>query len=378
MLKHIILAPDSFKGTLDATEICTIQQEVITKYLPNVKITQLPMADGGEGMTEAYLRICGGQKIMVTVPGPLGTPVQGFYGLLPDGSAVIEMAAAAGLPLVEGKNRLMEASTYGVGVLIRHAAEHGATRILLGLGGSATNDCGIGMAAALGYRFYDAFDRQVSPLAKHLTQIARFELEYPLPPVEITAACDVDNPLYGSRGATAVFGPQKGGKSEELIILEQGMKHIAGVMERVAGQPIASIPGAGAAGGMGAGVLCFLKGRLRSGVEMLLDAAGFNQLLEHADLVITGEGCMDIQSLHGKVLYGIGRRCQNYNVPCIAICGALGTGAQMMYEHGITAMFSTIHQITDMDQIRVSSHDDMRLAVEGVIRALLCMEQARD
>ena len=375
MLQHIILAPDSFKGTLTAAEICAIQQEVIARHLPHARITQLPMADGGEGMTEAYLRICGGEKVALTVPGPLGDPAEGFYGLLPDGSAVIEMAAAAGLPLVEGKNRLPEASTYGVGVLIRHAAEHGASRILLGLGGSATNDCGIGMAAALGYRFYDDAGQPVEPLARHMERIARFELEHPLPPLEVTAACDVDNPLCGPRGATAIFGPQKGGSPEELALLEQGMTHMAGVMERQTGRPIASLPGAGAAGGMGAGVLCFLQGRLCPGVELLLDTAGFDGLLEQADLVLTGEGRMDAQSVHGKVPYGIGRRCQRRGVPCIAICGALGEGAQAMYEHGIAAMFSTIHQVTDMAQIRASCRDDMRLTVDGVMRALLCMGQ---
>lgn len=376
-MKKIILAPDSFKGTMTAAEICAIQEAVIRRRLPTCEVRAVPLADGGEGMTEAFLQICGGQRVCVTVTGPLGAPVEGFYGRLPDGTAVIEMAAAAGLPLAGGVRTPLDSTTWGVGELIRHAAGHGAERILLGLGGSATNDGGVGMAAALGWRFYDGAGAPVEPLARNLGKIASFRLEGGLPPAELSAACDVDNPLCGPRGATAVFGPQKGVTPAIFPGLEAGMCNLARVMERQTGRSIGDTPGAGAAGGLGAGVLCFLNGTLERGIDLLLDAAGFDQLLEGADLVLTGEGCMDGQSVYGKTPAGVAARCQRRGVPCVALCGALGEGAQEMYRHGITAMFSTLRGFAGLEQVRQTCRADMEALTDGVMRLLL-MGAAKD
>lgn len=375
-MKHILLAPDSFKGTMSASEICIIQKEVIERLLPGAVVRTLPMADGGEGFTRSYLQACGGRLVETWVTGPLHTPVRGFYGLLPDGSAVIEMAAAAGLPLMGKKRDPLRATTYGVGELIRHAASQGAGRILLGLGGSATNDCGIGMAAALGYRFYDAAGNPVPPLAEHLGHICSIGCEEALSIPPVLAACDVDNPLCGSEGATAIFGPQKGVTKETFPLLEEGMRHLAQLMEQTH-RPIAEVPGAGAAGGLGAGVLFFLEGRLCSGLDMLLDAAGFDSFLAQSDLVITGEGCMDAQSVHGKVPAGVGRRCKAKGVPCIALCGALGDGAEALYDHGISAMFSAIHRFTDLESSLAVCREDLRLLTEAVIRLLSLVPSSR-
>lgn len=370
-MKRILLATDSFKGTMTAAEICEIQRLAIRRLLPDTEVCELPMADGGEGFSEACRRLGGGERVEITVTGPLHTPVQGFYTRLPDGSAAIEMAAASGLPLTGGRLSPLDATTFGVGELILHAAERGARRILLGLGGSATNDGGIGMAAALGYRFEDAAGNPVEPLARNLPEIAAIRQERELPVLEVTAACDVDNPLCGPAGATAVFGPQKGVTQDLFPLLEGGMQQLAALMEKESGQPLAEMPGAGAAGGLGAAVLFFLHGSLRSGIDMLLDAAGFDRLLEETDLVITGEGCMDGQSIRGKVTAGVGRRCRNAGVPCIALCGSLGEGAEAMYSCGISAMFSTLRRFSDMELSARTCREDMQQLTESVIRLLL-------
>lgn len=369
-MKHIILAPDSFKGTMSAEEVCCLQKEVILEYIPDAEIWCIPMADGGEGFTDAVLRICGGERVVLSVTGPLNEPVESFYGILPDGTAVIEMAAAAGLMLMQGERDPLNASTYGVGELIRHASEQGASRILLGLGGSATNDGGIGMAAALGYSFFNADDDRLEPLARNLANIAR--ICPPKKPIkaDVIAACDVNNPLCGSNGATGVFGPQKGVTKDNFKVLEQGLLHLGHIMTCTAKTPIPTVPGAGAGGGMGAGVLFFLHGCLKTGVELLLDISGFDKLLDNADFVITGEGCMDAQSLHGKVPAGVGLHCKRKGVPCIAVCGSLGTGAEKLYEYGIDAMFSTVHHVADFSTVRISCKEDMKILMRALMRVL--------
>jgi len=329
---RIILAPDSFKGSFSAEEICRIMEDAIRSVRPDAELLSIPMADGGEGMTAAYLKILGGRRVELRVTGPLGEPVDAFYGMLPDGSAAIEMAAAAGLPLMGSLRDPLRATTRGVGEMLLHALKTGARRILLGLGGSATNDMGCGMAAALGWKFFDAAG-EIEPLAENLLRVERIEPGTPFP-VPVTAACDVQNPLLGERGATAVYGPQKGVTEENYALLEGGLANIARLLS------LEEMPGAGAAGGLGAGVPAFLQGKLVPGIDMLLDAAKFDELLAQADLVITGEGRMDAQSANGKVPMGVGLRCKKAGVPCIAVCGSLGPGAQAMHAHGVTAMYA--------------------------------------
>lgn len=364
---HILLAPDSFKGTLSAREVCEIEARAICDVLPDAHITMLPMADGGEGMVDACLSLFGGERTACRVTGANGNPVDAAYALLPDGSAAIEMAAAAGLPLMRGRLDPLHATTYGVGELLRDAQSRGAKRILLGLGGSATNDCGIGMAAVLGWRFLDEVGVEVAPLAENLGEIAA--IEPPREPfgVEVLAACDVDNPLLGEHGATYVFGPQKGVTEAIKLRLEAGMAHFAAVLKKTFPTFDAAAPGAGAAGGMGAAVVTFLGGTLRGGIELLLDAAKFDALAAAADLVITGEGRMDAQSLHGKVPCGVAKRAKRAGKPCIAICGALGDGAETLREVGITAFYAASHGKRTMDELQKTCRKELYEVTKAVI-----------
>lgn len=370
MFRRFLLAPDSFKGTLEAAEVCEIFAEAIRSEVPDAQIAAIPMADGGEGMTETYLKLLGGARISVQVTGPLGAPVEGFYGRLNDGSAVIEMAAAAGLPLAGEVRDPLNATSFGVGELIRHAVEHGAQRILLGLGGSATNDLGVGMAAALGWRFLDATGAGLVPLAKNLGRVARILPPEKALPCAVTAACDVRNPLLGDDGATAVYGPQKGVTAQLRPILEAGIGHVSEMLEDMLGMELRNVPGAGAAGGMGAGVLAFLGGSLKPGIELILDAVDFDARLRHADVVFTGEGRMDRQSANGKVPMGVGLRCRSAGVPCVALCGSLGEGAEELRRCGVTACFSAVRGETDFARIRESCREDLYRLTRSVVRLM--------
>ena len=260
-----ILIPDSFKGTLSARDFCAVAREAIGWADPGAQVLSIPLADGGEGTVEAFLAACGGQRIECPCTGPYGGTAPGFYGLLPDGTAVVELAAAAGLPLAGTDLHPAEATTYGVGQLLLHAARHGARRLLLGLGGSATNDGGCGAAAALGVEFYDRRGRTFVPTGGTLGDIHRICAENlePLPPV--TVLCDVDNPLCGPRGAAAVFGPQKGADPDMVQLLDAGLAHLAAVLRLDTGRDVLDMPGGGAAGGFGAGAAALLNARLRPG-----------------------------------------------------------------------------------------------------------------
>ncbi|MDD3229459.1 MAG: glycerate kinase [Oscillospiraceae bacterium] len=370
-MKKFVLAPDSFKGTLSAAEVCAIQESVIRKYISDAEIHAVPMADGGEGMVESFLNVIGGQRIAVEVTAPLSGTVNAVYGILPDGSAVMEMSAAAGLPLVEGRKDPLHASSYGVGEMILDAKSRDIRRILMGLGGSCTNDCGIGMAAALGFRFLDANGAEVEPLAVNLKKIEHIKEPVTLPEVEISAACDVNNPLLGSNGATLTFGSQKGADAKMLAQLEEGMTHFEQVLTKHYENSGTTVPGTGAAGGMGAAILTMLGGTLKPGIEILLDAANFGSLLKNADMVFTGEGRIDWQSACGKVPMGVGLRCKQARVPCIALCGSIGKNAQAVYDCGITSIFSAVKGITTFDEILKTSAEDLEFLTDSVMRTLM-------
>ena len=369
-MKKYILAPDSFKGTLSAAEVCEIQAAVIRKYMPDAQIHSIPMSDGGEGMVQSFLNVIGGRRIAVPVTGPLGGTVDAVYGLLPDGSAVMEMAAAAGLPLAAGRPDPLRASTFGVGQLLLDAAARGVRKVLLGLGGSATNDCGIGMAAALGFQFLGADGRPLDPSAVNLGKICGIQEPEHLPELEISAACDVNNPLLGPTGATYTFGPQKGADEAMLEQLESGMYRFAQVLTEHYGTSGADEPGAGAAGGMGTAVLRLLGGTLKPGIELLLDAVNFDELVRDADMVFTGEGRIDWQSAHGKVPMGVGQRCRRAGVPCIALCGSVGKNAEDLYACGITAIFSAIQNITTFEALQNTGRKDLEFLTDAVMRML--------
>lgn len=342
-MSKYILIPDSFKGCLSSADICGILAREIRRLQPEAEIHAIPVADGGEGTVDAFLSAVGGERIPVSCRGPYGAELTAFYGLLPDGqTAVVEMAAAAGLPLVGSDRRVAAATTYGVGQLMAHALERGAKRIVLGLGGSATNDGGCGAAAALGAEFLDAQGHPFIPVGgtlKDITHIRTEKMHPLLRQAEVIAMCDIDNPLCGETGAAAVFGPQKGADRETVRLLDDGLRHLAEVIQRDLGLSLLALPGGGAAGGFGAGSAAFFGARLQMGIETVLDLTDFDRLAAGADLVITGEGRLDSQSLRGKVVIGVARRAKSLGVPVAALVGASETDVDAAYGAGVSGIF---------------------------------------
>lgn len=373
-IRQFVVAPDSFKGTMEADRVCEIISDSILRYFPSSRVICVPMADGGEGMVDAYLNILGGYKVPLTVTGLMGKPVECNYGILPDGTAVIEMAACAGLLLRDGMADPLHTTTYGVGEMLIHAEQHGVRRVILGIGGSATIDCGLGMADALGYRFLDKNGSRLSAAAYNMVCIERIERPVRLPDLEIIVACDVDNPLCGENGATYTFGKQKGVSEEMMPALDADMEHLAGVIASELGADVKDLPGAGAAGGMGAALMAFLGANLYSGADLLLDAVKFDALMEDTDIVFTGEGRIDWQSARGKVPVSVAKRAEKAGVPCIALCGSVGEGAERVYDHGITAVFSSVGEACDFNRIKKDCATNLRILSDAVMRVLLTGE----
>ena len=357
MLKKIIIAPDSFKGTMTSIEICNYIGERIAAFLPEAQVVKVPIADGGEGTVDAYLSGIGGTRRKKTVTGPMGTPVEAEYGILPDGkTAVIEMAAASGLPLVDGPKSPMDATTFGTGELIADAVESGCTNIILGIGGSATNDGGIGALSALGVRFLNADGKAVTPDGKGLAQIESIDesgLCQALRGITLTIACDVKNPLAGKNGAAHVFGPQKGATPEMAEALDAGLLHYNGVLTRHTGVDRKDKSGMGAAGGIGLSLEAFLHAKMLPGIDLILD---------------TGEGKIDGQSKQGKVPVGVAWRAKKQNVPVVALVGDVSAGYEELYEEGITAIFSTNKAAVPYEQARRTSVEDLKFLTESLLR----------
>lgn len=377
-MKKIIIAPDSFKGTMSADTVCAVIEAALRRHMPEVQIVCLPLADGGEGMTAAYIRLLGGREIRAVVSDPQEEPVEAVYGVLNDGGAVMEMAACAGLTLVRGKPDPMRASTRGVGELLLDAQARGLHRVLLGIGGSATNDCGLGMAAALGYRFYDAGGAVLDPHAYNMGRIAHIEKPAVLPELEIVAACDVTNPLCGQNGATYVFSGQKGLAACRFAEVDAAMARFADVIQRDLGVAVRDMAGAGAAGGLGAALAAFLGARLVPGIDLLLDAIGFDARLADCDLVITGEGRIDGQSVAGKVPVGVALRAKRCGVPCLALCGSVGPRAELVYDCGMTAVYSAVRAVTTFEEVRRTSLADLDFLADSVARTLVMRARGRD
>src|SRR5690554_93394 len=340
----IVLAPDSFKGSLTSTEAARAMARGVGKALPEAELVLLPLSDGGEGLVESLVVASGGELLEYEVTGPLGTPVKAQLGLMGGGkTAVIEMAQASGLVLVpeEERNPLLT-TTFGTGELIARALELGCTHLIIGIGGSATNDGGMGMAQALGFRF---LDDQGTPLVhggRELARLAKIDASGKDPRLEnvtIEVACDVNNPLTGPQGAAAVYGPQKGATPEMVEFLDNALKNYDEVLARCLKKGVGSTPGAGAAGGLGAGLMALLGGELVSGIELVLDVLGFKELTKGADLVFTGEGKFDAQSAYGKVPVGVGRQCKKLGVPVVVIAGTVLPDAEPLHAEGITAYF---------------------------------------
>ena len=336
MKKKIIIAPDSFKGTLSAREVAETVARAALDASADFEPVLMPIADGGEGTVDAF----GARRVEVSVTGPNGRVCPSFYGMLGD-AAVIEMAAAAGLPMADPLDAA-STTTYGVGELIMHALDRGVRKFIIGLGGSATNDCGCGIAAACGVVFRDAEGRAFTPVGATLLKVASIDLSGRDPRIagsSFTAMCDIDNPLYGERGAAFVFAPQKGADAECVRMLDDGLRHISGVIARDCGIEVADLPGAGAAGGCGAAIPAFFGGTLKRGIDVVLDVAGFDGALKGAHAVITGEGKFDSQTAGGKAISGIAARTRAAGVPLVVLCGAAEEDASA-YEMGVTAVFS--------------------------------------
>lgn len=373
-MEKILLVPDSFKGTLSSRQVCQVMAGQLRRFFPQAQVKSIPVADGGEGSVEAFLAAAGGERRTRTVTGPFGEPVEAFYGVLGDGrTAVIEMAACAGLPLAEGRLNPERATTYGVGELLLAAKEAGCTKAILGLGGSCTNDGGVGAATALGAKFTRADGAAFIPTGGTLGEIAALDVSpvaQALQGMELTAMCDIDNPLYGEAGAAAVFAPQKGADAAMVARLDAGLRHLGQVSARCLGRDFSHLPGAGAAGGLGFGMAAFCGAQLRMGIDAVLDAVGFDSLLPATDVVFTGEGKIDSQSARGKVVSGVAVRCRKAGVPVVAVVGQIGQGFEEMYQQGLTAVFSINRAAQPFAESRFHAGENLALTMENIARLL--------
>ncbi|MDE9446282.1 glycerate kinase [Xenorhabdus bovienii] len=367
----IVIAPDSFKESLSALQVAEAIEQGFREIFPQATYIRLPMADGGEGTVESLVAATGGQRISCSVTDPLGQPIDAFLGLLGDGqTAVIEMAAASGLHLVpmEQRNPLITTS-YGTGELILAALEHGAQKLILGIGGSATNDGGAGMMQALGAQLWDG-DCRILPLGgaalTRLESIGLSGLDPRLNQLEITVACDVNNPLCGELGASAIFGPQKGATPEMVKVLDSALHHYGMKIESLTGKKVIDVAGAGAAGGMGASLLGCLDAKLQSGIEIVINTLKLEEAIQGADLVITGEGRMDSQTIQGKTPIGVARVAKKFGIPIIALVGGMSRDYHVVHQHGLDAVFSIVPGACSLSDALVNGADNLRVTARNV------------
>lgn len=367
----IVIAPDSFKESLSALDAAKAIEEGLKEVLPLAEYIKVPMADGGEGTVQSLVDATGGTIEYVEVTGPLGEKVKAFYGLLGDGkTAAIEMAAASGLELVPmAKRNPMTATTYGTGELISLALDKGVERIIIGIGGSATNDGGAGMVQALGGRLLDEEGNEIPFGGAGLKQLARIDLtglDQRLNEVTVDVACDVDNPLTGPKGASSIYGPQKGATPEQVQLLDRYLTHYAEVIKRDVGKEINDVPGAGAAGGLGAGLLAFLPAQLKRGGDLVMEAVGLEQTVKGADLVITGEGGINHQTIHGKTPICVARVAKKHEVPVIAVAGSLTHDYTNVYDHGMDAVFSIVPGVMTLEEALASAYENVKAAARNI------------
>ncbi|MDO4796950.1 MAG: glycerate kinase [Coriobacteriales bacterium] len=373
-MTQFLFASDSFKGTISSARAAELLAQAARESFPHAHTTGIAVADGGEGTVEAVVAATGGVVRTATVCGPRGDAVQATYGILGDGSAIIEMAAASGLPLLGPSERdPRRTSTFGTGQLVAHALDDGARSITLAIGGSATNDGGMGCMRALGARFLDACGDELAGTGADLAHVARIDLDGMDERIAHTTfhvMCDVDNPLLGERGATRVFGPQKGATPAVVDELETGMERYAQVLGNTFSGFDPAAAGMGAAGGLGAAARAFLHAQLQPGIERVLDLVGFDELLVSCDLCVTGEGHADAQSAHGKVISGIAARCRRASVPCVAIVGGMDADACELLDVGVTALVPTVIDVCDLDDALAHAERNYLLAARRVFSLL--------
>lgn len=371
---RILIAPDKFKGSLSALKVAENIEKGILKVYPEAKIEKVPMADGGEGTVESLVDATGGKIIKTIAKDPLMRDIESFYGILGDAkTAVIEMAAASGLYLLNQEERNpMLTTTYGTGQLIKDALDKGCRKFIIGIGGSATNDGGIGMAMALGVKFYDKFNHEIEFGGKELIKIYSIDdtnIDERIKECEFVVACDVNNPLIGDKGASRVFGPQKGATKEMIEILDSGLKSYGILLEKKYNKKIIDIPGSGAAGGLGAGLLAFLNAKLKRGVEIVIETLQLEEKIKQSDIVISGEGKIDYQTAFGKTIAGVAKLCQKYNKPLIVIAGSVEDN-QELYGMGINSIFSIIDKPMKLDDALITAPELLIKTSERIFRLI--------
>ncbi|MCG9782449.1 glycerate kinase [Vibrio brasiliensis] len=371
----VVIAPDSYKESLTAMEVATAIESGFKEIMPDAEYIKLPMADGGEGTVQSLVDATGGDIVTVEVTGPLGQPVEGFYGLLGDGStAVIEMAAASGLHLVEPDERNpLLTTTYGTGELIKAALDRGVDHIIIGIGGSSTNDGGVGMAQALGAKLLDANGADLPFGGGALAELVSIDLsglDSRLATVQLEVACDVDNPLCGPKGASHIFGPQKGATPEMVTELDANLAHYAEVIRQTNGKEVINQAGAGAAGGLGAALLGLFDATLRPGISIVMDAVNLAEVVKDADLVITGEGRIDSQTIHGKTPIGVARTAKLYNLPVIGIAGSTAQDCRVVHDHGLDAVYSVVLGATDLPTALKEAAFNVEMTSRNIAAAL--------
>ncbi|ADQ58724.1 glycerate kinase [Lactobacillus amylovorus GRL 1112] len=371
-----VLAPDSFKESMTAKEVCQAMENGIRKVLPDAKIISVPMADGGEGTMDSLIDATNGQKYAVKVTEPLGTPVTAHYGILGDQkTAIIEMAEASGLSYVPQDKRtpatIKKTTTFGTGELINAALKHDVTRVIIGLGGSSTNDGGSGMAQAIGVKFFDHNDHEITQKLgggdlKQITRIDTIDINPKIKKTKFLLASDVTNPLTGTNGASYVFGPQKGADQATAKELDENLSHYA----KIIGQNIAQTPGSGAAGGLGAGLLAFTHAKIYPGVKLVANEVHLAEKIKEADYVFTGEGGTDFQTQFGKTPYGVAQIAKKYDVPVISLAGYIGKGIDHLYDKGFTAIFGILAKAENIDQALKDGPQNVERTTENVVRLI--------
>lgn len=378
---YIVIAPDSFKECLSAKEVAANIAIGIRKTIPAANIHEIPISDGGEGVLETIMTGADGTRVSVSVMDPLMRKIIAEYGILKDKkTAVIEMAKASGLEMLkeDEKNPLIT-STYGTGQLIKDALESGCNKIIIGIGGSATNDGGAGMIKALGAKFLNEKGEEINEGGGSLDQLHKIDLsnfDKRIGNCEVIVACDVSNPLTGINGASMVYGGQKGGNSEDLEILDGNLAHYANIIKATLGIDISNIPGAGAAGGTGAGLMAFLQGHLVKGIGLILETLKIEEHIKQADLVFTGEGKIDNQTLHGKTISGIGAMAKKYNVPVIVITGKIGDNIEGIYNIGVSAVYSIINRPMELKEAIDKAPKLIQECTKNIMATIKCFDKS--
>lgn len=369
-MKKCVIIPDSFKGSLSSIEVCNIIKEKVNEFFPKCNAIMIPIADGGEGTVDTFVYSLKAEKVNLKVKNAFGEVIDVYYGRIKN-KAIIEVAQVVGLVSAEGRENPSTTSTYGVGEIISHAIEHGCNEIFIGLGGSCTNDCGVGAASALGTVFKNKNGEEFIPVGKNLNDIEYIDISKTLEKLKnckVTAMCDIDNPMYGENGAAFVFAPQKGADENMVKMLDNNLRALSEKIKKNLNKDVSNIKGSGAAGAFGAGVCAFFNGELKSGIEIILDLIDFDNLISDADIIFTGEGQIDSQSLNGKVVIGISKRAKKQNIPVIVVAGSIGEGAEKAYDEGVSAIFSINQKAEDYSISRFKAKENLEKTIDSLLR----------